>query len=245
MVIQKKHWFIVVILAVIPIILWTLVRQPSPVEFQVFRVHSQDDYLYKILRITPSSFKDRYRISELDRISNEVQLLNVTDKSSPTDMNFIVLKSGNKIQFIKAYPYMLNNESDTNFKNYSAKSIDINGFNTYIKHYTLSRRQIIEKYCYFLSAINFKNSYLILKEKSQADSLVNSKERMDSFIKHHPSANLIQSDQIQFNTSDDEVICWFIDKGVVKIRFEFSSSNLIRKADSDLVGFLGIESPSI
>lgn len=245
LIVKKKYWFVVAILFIVLLLLWQSLQQSNTVEFQVFKLQSQGDYFYKLLRFIPSAFKDRYRISELDKISDEIQLLSVTDKSSPTEMNFVVLKADNKIQFIKAYPYMLNKDLDISLKNYAENSIDINAFNSYTSHYRLTRKQAMEKYCYFLSAINFKKSYLILETRSQIDSLITSKERMDNFIKYYPSANLIQPDEIQLGKSDDQIICWFIDKGVVKIHFKFSSSNLIKEVDSELVGFLGIESPSI
>ena len=115
--------------------------------------------------------------------------------------------------------------------------------NKYLKdHSSLSKEEIIEKYCLFLSIQTDKNSFHIIKNENDIDNIIASNDNMRSYQNAFPDKyNIITYKNIDFSGSDDSIIyCWFINKGVVKFMFKLNNT-FVESVESDIIGYLGVE----
>lgn len=214
--------------------------------YKIFETKTDGYYLYKFFGIIPKEIQERYLVEVLDS-SGRSEVISLYDQSSPINTNFIILRSGSKERFIKAYPWTLFKEefkNEINSKNYVSHLINLEVFNQYIEDYNITGRNEVErKYCYFLSIPDDTYSYRIVKKSADLDSIIaqfplNNIEALVS-----SGYNILNLNSIVFEESEEMIYCWFINHGFVKFQFTFEGGKLI-KVESTSLGYLGNEFPS-
>jgi hypothetical protein len=182
---------------------------------------------------------------------DDKMLISLVDLMGSSHSTFIVFKSGAESKFLKAYPFeLVGVERETversGWNKHVSFLINIEVFNEYVRSKKLkSKEEIVKTYCSFLSKPIDQSTYKILHNASDIDSLI--ADRPLSILEFIKSTrdNLIDAKSIDFDQPSGTVFCWFYNIGVVKFVFTFNDDNTIKSVDSDIVGFLGNEYPSI
>ncbi|MBN8650337.1 MAG: hypothetical protein J0L67_02855 [Cytophagales bacterium] len=222
----------------------------NSLSYKIFKADAEGYYFHKLLRIIPSSYQDRYSKTILDSFDN-MQLINLEDDMGSSHKNFIVLINGTDSKFLKAYPFELVGVKMETVERYGWNKhvsllINIDVLNEYLRSKQLkSKEESIKMYCSFLSNPIDQSTYKILHNASDIDSLIAHWPLSNlEFIKD-TDYNLIDARSIDFDQPSGTVFCWFYETGVVKFVFSFNDDNTIKSVDSDIVGLLGNEAPSI
>ncbi|HEY9047593.1 MAG TPA: hypothetical protein VIN08_16920 [Ohtaekwangia sp.] len=243
----KQKRFLTASIAITLFISWILLRPVKSIEFKIFKAYDKHNAILKLVKIIPASYRNRFDIEEIESRGEDLVVLNVTDKLSPTHANFVILRKQGEDIFLKAYPFMFKDgrEQTGDFKNQDAKFIDVKAFNLYLSVDEHTIEEVKYKYCYFLSSLKDNSSFLILSKPEEIDSLKSARKDMTSFLKHFPSYELLNKEQIEFPQSNNEIVCWFMNKGVVRFKFYFNPDKSVKQVESEVIGFLGIEAPSV
>lgn len=240
---------VIVVLTFTVFIIRVFFGSKNSLSYRLFDAKAQGYYFHKFLRILPSSYQDRYSKIVLDSFDN-VELISLVDDMESSHQNFIVLTRGDESKFLKAYPFELvgvkkETVERSGWNKHVSLLINIEVFNEYVRSKKLeSKDEIIKTYCSFLSYPNDQSIHKILHNASDVDSLIvqwplNNLE----FIKE--MGNLIDAKSIDFDQPNGTLFCWFYNTGVVKFVFSFNNDNTIKSVNSDIVGLLGNEAPSI
>lgn len=222
-----------------------LVGSPNSVDFQIFKSYVRGYQLHKLLGIVPKEFNDSFEKRLIERYDG-VEILYVVDKKLSTHPYFVIAKHEQEIEFIKAYPYMLGNSSLEAIKGKAKVSAAMNlpAFNKYLSQKNITKRQLYEKYCLFLSRQESISTFKILENADDIDSLLSARQDMRSYLKNFPEIyTMIRPDEINLTALSDHIVyCWFVNHGVVQFNFSFQDGQL-SAVDSKVIGFLGIEVP--
>jgi hypothetical protein len=217
-------------------------------EFKVFKSYSRGYFLQKLLGIIPKNYVDSFKITVTEEYDN-TQVLYIVDKKSSAHPYFVALKTDGELDFLKGYPFMfqekIQNLEEQDYRTHVSRAINIKVFNSYLEGHQLNKQQAIEKYCFFLSREESLNSFLILKNVKETEKVVKNHNDTKAYLKAFPNTyNLITPNEIDFNeVTENSVYCWFINKGVVKFTFAFDDAIKVKSVESEIVGFLGTETP--
>ncbi|MFM8913216.1 MAG: hypothetical protein ACKOE6_09920 [Flammeovirgaceae bacterium] len=241
---------LIIILTATTFIVRMFFSSANSMSYKIFSAGAEGYYFHKLLGILPSSYQDRYSKTVLDSFDN-MKLISLVDDMESSHQNYIVLTSGAESKFLKAYPFELvgvkkETIERSGWNKHVSLLINIEVFNEYVLSKKLkTKEESIKMYCSFLSNPSDESVYKILFDATDIDSL----------IAHWPLSNLefikatghtlIDAKSIDFNQPDGTVFCWFYDTGVVKFVFTFNNDNTIQSVDSDIIGLLGNEAPSI
>lgn len=217
--------------------------------YRIFKAESKGYYFHKLLGIVPSPYQDRYSRVVLESFDN-VKVINIVDEIGSSHQNFIVLTVGAESKFLRAYPFELVGVKEktiesSGWNKHISMLINIEVFNEYVRSKELkSRQDIIGAYCSFLSNPTNPTMHKILRSTSDIDSLIahwplNNLE----FVK--ATAKLVDATSLDFDQPEGTVFCWFYNAGVVKLAFTFNEDNTVKSVDSDIIGLLGNEFPTI
>lgn len=222
----------------------------NSLSYKIFKAEADGYYFHKLLGIIPSSYQDRYSKTVLDSFDNK-KLISLVDDMESSHQNFIVLTSGADSKFLKAYPFELVGVKKeaverNGWNKHVSLLINIEVFNEYVRSKKLkSKEESIKVYCSFLSNPIDESMHKILLDAPDIDSLISDRPLNNlEFIKA-TGHNLIDAKSIDFNQPDGTVFCWLYDTGVVKFEFTFNDDNTIKSVDSDIIGLLGNEAPTI
>jgi hypothetical protein len=214
--------------------------------YKVFEVKTDGYYLHKFLGLIPKEVQERYS-EKLLGSSNGSEVIFLSDKSSPINTNFIVLHSGSKEAFIKAYPFELlkkGSASEIDLKNHVSHLIDVDVFNQYLKEFDITgKEEAIEKYCFFLSILEDCESYRIVKNLADIDTIITRHPLSNIEVLVGSGYSIIDLNSFEFEESEEVTYCWFVNHGLVKFNFTFEGGELI-KVESTSLGYLGNEFPS-
>lgn len=218
------------------------------IEYIIYSSNLTNSSINLALGIVPKSYIANLNFDTLLIISKNQSLINVVDKNFSYPNNYILLSKGGETKFLKAYPLsILNVEGieELSAKNFHSYMIDLEVFNEYLTLVEFkSRANVIESYCKFLSIIekNEKN-YCIVNSHDQLDSLVKKMPLINNnALKRY---NIINYRTLIFdNNKPNEIYCWFINYGLLKIEFYFVGDKL-SKVKTLHLGYLGNEYPAI
>jgi hypothetical protein len=222
----------------------------NSLSYKIFNAETEGYYFHKLLGIVPSAYQDRYTKTVLDSFDDK-KVINLIDDMVSSHPNFIVLANGGDSSFLKAYPFELVGVKreiveQSGWNKHVSLLINIEVFNDYVHFKRLkSKQEIIEMYCYFLSSPIDKSSYKIFHNVSDIDSLIVNRPLANLKFLKDTGQNLIDAKSIDFDQLDGTIFCWLYDTGVVKFVFRFNDDNTIKSVDSDIIGLLGNETPSI
>ncbi len=213
--------------------------------FKVFEVKNDGFYFHKFLGLIPKEIKQKYSTKVLDSL-NGSEVVSLSDQTSSTNMNFIVLRSNSKGNFIKGYPWVLFEKGATNevdWENYVSYLINLDIYNQYLEEYSVtSKNEIQRKYCYFLSIPNDPYSYRIIEKPADIDSIIVHSPLQNKEALISSGHEIVDLNSIIFEDSGGIVYCWFVNHGLVKFLFTFEKEKLV-KVESINLGYLGNEFP--
>ncbi len=255
---MKKR--IIKVSAVLVIVLMTTVllirfffSSIDTLSYKIFYAKTDGYYIHKLFGVVPRSYQNRYIETILDSYDDK-DLLNLVDQRSTMYSNFILLRTNknSEIYFLKAYPFSLVGVKDEMIKSsgwikHVSLLIDLKVFNDYVsgKHLS-SKEETIKKYCDFISDPIDSSSHKILKNRASLDSLINEKPLLNIDLVKSTGGKLINLQDIDFDQSSETLIyCWIYNKGVVKFIFTVNNDNTLKSVDSEIIGFLGNEVPSV
>ena len=242
----KISSFVILILVCSSLLSSLFLSKSNSALYKIFELETDGYYLNKLLGLVPKDVKDRYS-EQLLASSDGSELICISDRSSSINKNFIVLRNESKEYFIKAYPFKLlkkDSEREIDLNNYISHLIDLDVFNMYIQAYGITNeKDIIRKYCYFLSILEESDSYRIVNNRTDIDFILTQHPLDNTDALTSSRHDIIDLNSIGFEESQEEVYCWFVNHGFIKFKFAFEAGKLI-KAEGIIVGYLGNEFPS-
>lgn len=221
----------------------------NSLSYKIFKADAEGYYFHKLLGIIPSSYQDRYSKTVLDSFDNK-KLISLVDDMESSHQNFIVLTSGTDSKFLKAYPFELvgvkrETVERSGWNKHVSLLINIDVFNEYVRFRQLkSKEESIKTYCSFLSNPTDESTYKILRNGTDIDSLIENRP-LNNLEFAKATGNVIDPKSIDFEQPDGTALCWFYNTGVVKLTFMFNDDNTLRSVDSEIIGLLGNEAPTI
>lgn len=218
------------------------------IEYIIYSSNLSNSSINLALGIVPKSYIENLNFDTLLIFSKNQSLINVVDKNSSYPYNYILLTKEGESKFLKAYPLSIlkvERIEELSVKNFHSYMIDLEVFNEYL---TLaeckSRANVIESYCKLLSLIekNEKN-YCMVNSRDQLDSLVEKMPLLNNnALKGY---NIVDYKTLIFdNNKSNEIYCWFINYGLLRIEFYFVGDKL-NKVKTLHLGYLGNEYPAI
>jgi len=220
------------------------------ITYRIFKEESNGYFFHKLLGILPSDYQDRYSRKVLESFDN-IKLVYYEDGLDPLNHSFIVVSTGNESKFLKAYPFDLvgvNKEEviQKGWNKHVSLLVNLEVFNEYVRLRKIkSKKEIIKKYCSFISNPIDDSSHYILSSVSDIDSLVKRWPIINEDFLKASGYKLLDRKVIEIKQSDQTIFCWFYYKGVVKFIFSFNDDNTIKSVDSNIIGLIGNEMPSI
>ncbi|PZX56802.1 hypothetical protein [Algoriphagus chordae] len=214
--------------------------------YRIFQTSTRGYYFHKFLGIVPNEIYDDYTISVLDSSTNS-KLLNITDNKSSTKPNFIVLRHDSHESFVKAYPWVLVENSTSRITNdyyYLSNLINLDSFNLYVRLFNVEGEMaIMKKYCYFISNPNDFGSYSIVNDLSDIEHIIKDRplDKKNTLI--GLGFEIVDLSSLILEKSNGIIYCWFQNHGLVKFYFVFDNAGLI-DVKSESLGYLGNEFPS-
>jgi hypothetical protein len=218
--------------------------------YRIFDAETEGYYFHKLLGIIPSSYQDRYSKAVLDSF-NDKKILNLVDDMESSHKNFIVFANGTNSRFLKAYPFELVGVKKeivqrSGWSKHVSLLINIEVFNDYVRAKGIkSKDEIIKTYCYFLSNPADGLSFKVLRDEFDIDTLINKRPLTNLEFFKSTGQKLVDFKSIDFTQSNEAVFCWLYDTGIVKFNFTFNQDNTLKSVDSEILGFLGNETPAI
>jgi hypothetical protein len=238
----------IAILASIVYFVRTFYSSSNTISYKIFTSNSDGFYLHKLLGIVPVSYQGRYSETVIDSFDNK-EIVNVIDKIGSSHQNYIVLiENKSEVMFLKAYPFRLVGVRDKTveskgWKKHVSLLIDLRVFNYYLLSKKItSKQEIINTYCFFISKSLDRTTHKILNSRADVDSLILEWPLIYKDNIFDTEHKLISASDIPFDGKGGVVYCWMVDKGIVKMFFEFNEDNTV---DSEIIGMLGNETPGI
>ena len=220
-------------------------------QFMLYASETNGYSMNRLLGILPKSYKERFKEKTLESLNGKV-LINVIDSKGATMPNYIIVKQkkSESFQFLKAYPLNLTearniSNRDLIWKEHVSFLINLDAFNEYINEKNFkSKSQIVNKYFYFLSDPNDSQSYAILSDSIKLQQLIVKKPLANMNFIETVGGNIIESQSISFeNLDESNILCWLYNYGIVRFRFVFDEKMTILSVESEIVGYLGNETP--